>query len=53
MPPSKKKDATATTEFERLCSLIPEDVFVAMISRASLPDTEARDLAQRFKALKG
>lgn len=53
MPPTKKKDAPAMTEFERLCSNIPTEIFVAMISRASLSDTEARDLGQRFKALKG
>lgn len=54
MPPiTKKKDEPVMTEFERLCSHIPTDIFVAVLSRASLSDVEARELASRFKALKG
>lgn len=51
MPPTKKKDEP--TEFERLCAHIPTDVFVAMLTRSSLSDVQARELGQRFKALKG
>ena len=53
MAPPKKKDAPEMTEFERLCACIPTEIFVAMLSRASLSDVDARDLGQRFKALKG
>jgi len=53
MAPSKKTEKKdEPTEFERLCSHIPTEVFVAMLSRASLSDIEARDLAERFKTLK-